>query len=149
MRIPQDAQKNVMPASAGLGKFGTKSGHNLSIEEHFSYFPPPIALQEKIISSGLEAPTWSTDHVDNNKLAEGAPFLARHLGGRRRGGVHRPRRRWSVSPRPVVTCDVDRPHRRRTSRFAAAPVCRAAARPRASLRHRLLRQADRADHQRL
>jgi hypothetical protein len=44
-------------------------------EEQSSYFPTAIALGEKIISSGPEALIWSTDHVDNNKLAEVLPPL--------------------------------------------------------------------------
>src|SRR5947209_12344804 len=133
MRKPHHAQKSVTPASAGLAKFGTKPNHIPGIEECFSYFSPAIALREKIISSGPVVPTWSTDHVHNNKPSEGAAFLARlaivgFLGGHGRRGVHCPRRGGRLSARSVVTRNVDRYHRRPTSSLAAAPLCRAAVR---------------------
>src|SRR6185436_1771715 len=86
-------------ASAISQSFGTHSVQGGQIGEQFSYFCAAIAPRKKIISSGPEALTRSTDYVDNNKLAEGAPFLARQLGGHRRRPVHRPRRRGHLPAR--------------------------------------------------
>src|SRR5438874_13448000 len=106
MRQPHLAQKSVSSASAAMPRIGTKSTSFGLRKEQLSYFAIAIALEEKIISSGPEALTWSTDHVDNNKLAKGTPFLTRlavirFLGGYRRRAVHRPCRRGHLPARSV------------------------------------------------
>src|SRR4051812_14343353 len=112
-----------------FGTYPTSIGHS---EEQSSYFPPSIALAEKIISSGPEAANRSTDHVDNNKHPAAAAFLTRHMGGHRRRHLHRSRGRRDLPARPLVI-HVTRDHRRRTTPVAAAPLHRPAARPRAAL----------------
>src|SRR5262249_49118066 len=129
-------------ASALSQSFGTHSADIGRIEKQSSYFSTAIALLEKIISSAPQGSTRSTDHVDNNKHAEGPSLFARHLGGPRRGHLHRSRRRGHFSARPLVI-HVARDHRRRTTPVAAAPLHRPAARPRAAFCHWLLGQADR------
>src|SRR3989440_1747820 len=119
--MPHHTQKSVSRDSAARLGFGMESTCFGSYKEQSSYFIATLALREKIISSGLQALIWSTDHVDNNKLAEGAPFLTGYLGRHRRGAVHPSRCRGRIPPRSVVTRDVDRPHRRRTAPFTAAP----------------------------
>src|SRR5262249_54363585 len=76
--------------SAVSQSFGTQPADISIIREQSSYFSTSIALLEKIISSGAEGSTRSTDHVDNNKHPEVSPSLARHLGGYRCGHLHRP-----------------------------------------------------------
>src|SRR5262249_16282551 len=134
-----------------------KLGMKLAIQPHYaeqsSYFFTDIALLEKIISSGLEGSTRSTDHDDlfwrSRQPGADLPLLARHLRGPGRGDLHRSRRRGPLPARPLVTCDVDRHYGRRTAAVAAAPLHRSSARARAAVRDRLLRQADRAVDQQL
>src|SRR5436190_17691809 len=148
LAVRKPAHQTGSAASALSQSFGTHPAKIGAIGEQSSYFSPSLALGEKIISSGPEAPTRSTDHVDNNKHPAAAAFLARHLGGLRRGDLHRSRRRGHLPARPLVI-HVARDHRRGSTAAAATSIHRAPAWSRAALRHRLLRQADRADHQRL
>src|SRR4029077_3003605 len=136
VRAAKPAYSMGRSASAVSQRFGTRPAKSGQFAEQSSFLSPPIALTERIISSGPEALIWSTDHVSDNKLAEDTSLLTRQLGGHRRGAVHRPRRRGHFPARSVVTCDVARPHRRRTAPFSPAPLRRTAARPRAALCHR-------------
>src|SRR5437764_13782603 len=146
MRIPHHAKKSVSRDSAVPARLGMKTAYFRRQKEQFSYFRPLIAPEKKIISLGPIGFTRSTDHVDNNKLAEGAPLLPRlaftgYLGGHRRGAVHSSRRRGHLPARSLVI-HVARDHRRRATTVASAPLRRAATRSRAAVCHRLFRQAD-------
>src|SRR5205807_8996548 len=76
-RIPQNAQKSIAAASPVSADFGTKRRYFERLKKFCSYFLPLLAPEKKIISLAPTCFTRSTDHVDNRKLADGAPFLAR------------------------------------------------------------------------
>src|SRR5437764_9751387 len=109
MRTPLDAQKSASPGSASQQSFGTRSAHLRRNGEQSSYFCAAIALTEKIISSGLEAFIWSTDHVDLLRLSRRSSNArtrrpVRRMGDHHPRGAGSPRRR--ACSRPGLRADI-------------------------------------------
>src|SRR3954469_14433773 len=114
------AQFCATRGSPNMRQFGTKSTSLGHLREWVSYFPRNIAAGKKIISLGPRSSSGSTDHDDTLDFTGGnnghphspaAPFagpaLARRVfaglvGGRRRGDLHRSRRRGRVPARALV-----------------------------------------------